>query len=330
MAVSDFALITLADIKNFLGLTDAVSARDAWLESEAERVSQRVETWLGRRVKARFYRENLDDDPDSNTLYLQNTPILEVQNVYIDGDREFQTESRVEDTEYKVFPDRIEFGYSENYYGYGYGYHHTRHTAERLKTIRVEYVSGWGTLEIPFSRQRIDLREESGGDLLTFTLDAGVHTPSEIVESLNIELNTDGDHEREVSFDWRTRTFTLTQADGDLSLVPSETDSHTESESGLPLLGFTGTGHNSSPATGTAVTLDIPKDLKGATLDLIAHRYDMSEVGNSRRGIQQYRLDDFQVTYAGQNAPLDLLAGSQAQATAISEILDRYRNWVFV
>ena len=330
MAVSEFAIVTLAEIKNFLGLTDTVSTRDAWLEREAERVSQRVETWLDRRVKARFYREDLDDDYRTNTLYLKNTPIVAVQNVYIDGDRTFGSDTRLEDTGYKVYGDRIEFAWGNNQYGYGYEFYYTRHATERLKTIRVEYVAGWGTLEIPFTRQRIDLREETGGDLLTFYLDAGVQSPTDIVDALNIELNTAGDNEREVSFDWRTRTFKITQADGELSLYPSESGSHAESDSALPLLGFTGTGHDSSPATGDSVTLEIPSDLKSACLDLIAHRYDTSEVGNKRRGLTRYELDDYRVTYAaGENAP-DLFVGSEASATAIAETLSQYKNWTFI
>ena len=330
MAVSEFALITLAEAKSFLGLTSDETTRDAWLEREAERVSERVETWLDRRVKARFYREDLDDDYDSNALYLKNTPIVAAQNVYVDGDRNFGSDTRLADTEYKVYGDRIEFAWGNNYYGYGYESYYTRHSTERLKTIRVEYVAGWGSLEIPFSRQRIDVREATGGDLLTFYLDAGVWTPRDIVEALNIELNTDGDNEREVSFDWRTRTFKITQTDGDLSLYPSESGSHAETDSALPLLGFTGTGHDSSPATGTAITLEIPKDLQSVVLDLISYRYDMSEIGNKRRGIERYQLDDYQVEYTAAETPMDLFVGSQQQATAISETLSLYKNWVFV
>ena len=330
MAVSEFALITLPEAKSFLGITSDETTRDMWLTQEVERVSQRVETWLDRRVKARFYREDLDDDYRTNTLYLKNTPIVAVQNVYIDGDRTFGSDTRVEDTEYKVYGDRIEFAYANNYYGYGYEYYYTRHTTERLKTIRVEYIAGWGTLEIPFTRQRIDLRGETGGDLLTFYLDAGVQSPTNIVDALNIELNTDGDNEREVSFDWRTRTFKITQSDGELSLYPSESGSHAESDSALPLLGFTGTGHDSSPATGDSRTLEIPKDLKSVVLDLIAHRYDQSEIGNKRRGIERYQLDDYQVEYTAAETPMDLFVGSQQQATAIAEVLSLYKNWVFV
>ena len=162
---------------------------------------------------------------------------------------------------YHVYQNRIEFA---DTYPFGYG----------TRTIRLEYAAGWGVIEIPFSRQRLDLTEDSDSEQLTFTLDAGVHTPKEIVEQLNIELNTAGEHTREVSFDWRTRRFTITQETGELGLLPSVTNDFKETNSAFPLLGFTGSDYTKSPAPGDVVTLDIPADLKGAVLNLLALDYD--------------------------------------------------------
>ena len=53
MAVSDFALVSLSELKAFLGLTDDDANRDAWLESEIHRVTEQLERWLDRRVRAR-------------------------------------------------------------------------------------------------------------------------------------------------------------------------------------------------------------------------------------------------------------------------------------
>ena len=208
MAVSDFSLVSLTEIKNFLGLTDDDTDRDAWLESEVNRTTEQLERWLDRRVRARPYREDLDDDYETQTFYLKNTPVVAVQNLYRDKDRTFSTDALIADTEYSVFDDRVELATSSYGYGYGYGSRYFNDT-DRLRTVRVEYVAGWGYIEIPFSRQRIDLTETSGGDTLTFYLNSGIKTPAEIVDDLNIELNTQGDNERVVSFDWRTHTFKI-------------------------------------------------------------------------------------------------------------------------
>ena len=322
MAVSDFALVSLSDTKSYLGLTGDNTNRDSWLEGEINRTTHRLEAWLHRKVKARFYREDVSENYNDNTLYLKNTPIIEVQNIYRDKDRDFDSDAIVDVDTYQVYQDYIELPYS-GYYGYYYGlYDYSR----ILRTIRIEYVAGWGVLEIPYNRQRLDLTEESGGDTLTFYLDAGEYTPTEIVELLNVELNTQGDNERVVTFDWRTRQFTITQDDGDLGLLPSDTG-FTEDDSVLPLLGFTGSGHTSSPATGDAIDVDIPQDLKGAVLELIAMRYDSNSNGEGRRGLSSRTIGNYSETFT--------TGGTATQASMeypadIESILTQYRQWEYI
>ena len=326
MAISDFALVSLTEIKNFLGLTDVDTDRDAWLESEVNRTTEQLERWLDRRVRARPYREDLDDDYETYAFYLKNTPVVAVQNLYRDKDRKFSTDALIADTEYSVFDDRVEIRYPRTY-GYGYGYGERYNLTNRLRTVRVEYVAGWGYIEIPFERQRIDLTETSGGDTLTFYLNAGIKTPAEIVDDLNIELNTQGDNERVVSFDWRTHTFKIAQEDGDLVLITSVAGTFEDTESALPLLGFLDANtYDSSPVTGDAVTLGIPDDLKGVVFDLIANRYDMNAYGDERRGIQSKRLGDFQIQYADTSAEAMAMEFSEP----IMSILTQYRRWTIV
>ena len=220
--------------------------------------------WIVASVRALTVKTLMITTP-THTLYLENTPVIEVQNLFRDTDRKFTTDALIADTEYAVYEDRVELALSYGYYGYGYGYGYGNHNGRRLissllKTIRVEYVAGWASVQIPFDRQRIDLREESGGNTLNFTLAAGVYTPAELVSTLQIELNTAGDNTRTVSFDWKTRTFKITQEDGDLTLITSETNVFADTDSALPLLGFLDANtYDSSPATGDTVTLDIPK-----------------------------------------------------------------------
>ena len=326
MAISDFALVSLTEIKNFLGLTDVDTNRDAWLESEVNRTTEQLERWLDRRVRTRFYREDLDDDYETQTFYLKNTPVVAVQNLYRDKDRTFSTDALIADTEYSVFDDRVELATSSYGYGYGYGSRYFNDT-DRLRTVRVEYVAGWGYIEIPFERQRIDLTETTGGDILTFYLNSGIKTPAEIVDDLNIELNTQGDNERVVSFDWRTHTFKIAQEDGDLVLITSEAGTFEDTVSALPLLGFLDSKtYDSSPATGDPVTLGIPDDLKGVVFDLIANRYDMNAYGDERRGIQSKRLGDFQIQYADTSAEAMAMEFSEP----IMSILTQYRRWTIV
>lgn len=328
MAVSPFALVSLSEVKAFLGLTDDDTNRDTWLEGEINRLSERVERWCDRRIRARVYREEFDPHHvyQDYTIHLDRTPIIEVQSLHSDGKRVFDDDSLISPSHYNVYQNRVELAYPEylftSLYG-SFGYD----VDNFLRTVRIDYVAGWGTLDIPFDRQRIDLMEESNGDRLTFYLDAGTWTPTQIVAKLNAELNTDGDNEREISFDWRSRTFTITQEDGDLTLLPSVTGTFTESESALPLLGYTGSGHTSSPATGTAVTLNIPADLQGVIFDLLATRFDNQTYGeDQRRGIKSKGIGDFRVEYAGTS----VTEATMEFPEPIMSVLTQYRRWTFI
>ena len=318
MAVSEFALVSLTETQDYLGLNGTDAKRDAWLEGEIQRQTARVEGWLDRKVKARFHREDLHANSDDGyTLKPKHTPILEVVNLYSDTQRQFTADTLIDADRFEVYRNRIEFVES---YPFGYSTW-TYADRRRQRTIRLEYVSGWGVIEVPFSRQRLDLTETAGGETLTFYLDAGVWTPKEIVEQLNIELNTAGEHRREVSFDWRRRHFTVTQADGELTLLPSI------NHSAFQLLGFHGTGHTSSPATGDAVALDIPADLKGAVLMLLALDYDKSAFGkHNSRGLTSLQVSTYRASYANMEDS-DGLSGMPKE---IEAVLDKYKHWKFV
>ena len=321
MELSAFALVTLSELKAFLNLTDDDTNRDAWLETEIDRTTSQLERFLDRRILARRYREDLNEDYESHTLYLENTPIIAVENVYRDGDRKFDADALIDADEYSVYDDRVELAYQ---YPYGIWWYKDTNF---LRTIRVEYIAGWGGIEIPFTRQRIDLTEETGGDTLTFYIDAGSKTPAEIVSDLNVELNSQGDNERVVSFDWRTRQFKITQEDGDLELITSETNVFADTDSALPLLGFLDANtYDSSPATGDAITLSIPADLKGAVFNIIANRYDtQSYSDNPRRGINSIQLGDYRAEYTD----TDIMA-AMGYSESVMSVLTQYRRWIIV
>lgn len=319
--VSEFALISLSDAKNFLGLTGTETARDAWLEAEIQRQTARIEAWLDRKVKARFYREAVAlqmDNAYCYTLSPKQTPILDVVNLYADANRTFGKDSLIPSDTYQVTANRIEFTDAfESLLGSDRLY--TRR-GSRQQNVRLEYVAGWGVIGVPFSRQQLELTEDNGGETLTFYLNAGIWTPKEIVEQLNIELNTVGEHARQASFNWRTRQFTIAQTGGTLTLLPSK------SNSGLQVLGFSGTGHTSSPATGNTVALDIPADLKGAVLNLLALDYDKGSFGKSYRGLTSVQISQYRASFAN----MDGSQGASGMPKEIEAVLDKYKHWTFV
>ena len=296
--MSMFALVSLDEARKFLNLNDDTD-RDAWLSAEIDAVSASVQRYLDRQIVPRTYREDLGAEMEDRTLYPENTPILEVEAIYEDPELKFLDDTLLDPETYTVFEDRIEFrGYQSPYIA---SQRRRRYQRDSENTLRVEYVAGYGDIEIPFGRQRLDFQETDGGDTYTVHLNFGRFTPKEIVTDLNIELNSVGTHERQISFDWKTRQLTIQQTDGQLTLLASVNGEFTESESVLPLLGFTGSGYTSSPAVGAAVALEIPADLKRAVLNLIALQYDKGSHGKASRGLKSQQIGDIRVEYVNDN-----------------------------
>ena len=115
--------------------------RDTWLEGEINRQTARIESFLDRKVQARVYRQDLNDDFQGDCLYLENTPILEVQNLWRDADREFDDDARIPSTDYSVYRDRVQFASRYSVSGYGAWW---QNSTSLLRTIRIEYVAWVG------------------------------------------------------------------------------------------------------------------------------------------------------------------------------------------
>ena len=303
MSVSSFSLVSLDEVKSFLSITS--TDKDEWLENEIDKVSQHIERYLDRQIIARRYKKEYDGT-DSSILYLDDTPILQVDALYQSIYQRFNDDTLIQPSEYSIYSDNIELRYSSFYQG--------------VRSVSIDYSAGYGEIEIPQDRTRIDFRETSSGDLHTVHLLFGRYTPTEIAIYLEKEVNMVGDYDRTIDFDYNTYKFTIRQQDEDgLVLVPSDSsESITEGESGLPLLGYTGTGHTSSPAVSSKVDLQIPVDLRGAVIDLIADRHDVHYKGN-RRGISTERTGDYQVSYLGSDANNQLM-----MSTDVKEVLNRY------
>lgn len=318
--MSTFALVSLDEARKFLNLT-ADTDRDAWLSAEIDAVSASIEQYLDRRVVARTYREDTGAEMEENTLHVENTPILEVEAIYEDPELIFGSETLMDPSTYTVFEDRIEFrGYPSPYIA---SQRRRRYQRDSENTLRVQYVAGYAAIEIPLGRQRVDFQETNGGDTRTVYLNFGRFTPKELVVDLNVELNSVGDHAREVSFDWKTRKFRIEQPDGELTLLPSVENEFTESESAVPMLGFTGSGYTRSPAVSAAVALQIPADLKRAVLNLIAVQYDKGSHGRAYRGLKSQQIGDTREDYAIPMA----LSGMPAE---IESVLLQYRKAVYI
>ena len=288
--MSDYlAVLPVSDVKSFLNLTNTKAGRDDWLERELSTQFEVIERYLDRPVVAQQFRDELDGT-GYDSLDLEFTPVQSVIDVRIDANRRFGMNTRIDTDGYIVDDDSIEMLYDSFPIG--------------RRNVRIQYIAGYGEIEIPFNRRRFDIREEDAGDVLTAYLPTGRWQPIELAEHLETALNDIGDNDRSVSFDWTHRQFVIEQTDGDyLQVVTNVANSFTSSVSATALLGYTSNAILADDKiVGNSVTLSIPKVISSTALELIAMHYAQSAFGNNHYGIQSYQLDDYRVTYENADA----------------------------
>ena len=303
--------LPLENVKGFLNLSDSDNQLESWLQREIKSQLQTIEQYIRRPVVVQQFRDALDGT-GKQSLYPDHTPVQSVINLSIDNDRRFGADTRIQPSEYVVDDDAVEMLYDRFPHG--------------RRNVKVEYIAGYAEIEIPFSRRRFDIRESANGELLTLYLPTGTWRPTELAEALQDALNSVGDFERSVRFDWTHRHLTISQSEGDLHVVTHVTNEFTSTESATLLLGFkTNTSHTDGKIVGAAVDLGIPEAIKGVALELIAMQYAVSSFNGSRYGLRSYRLSDYQVTYETGNE-----SGSEDGAGIPMNLKNRlkpYKKW---
>ena len=79
MPVGTYALTTLADLKESLGITTTTD--DALLEKCIDRATARIESYIGRQIRERTYRE-WRNPMGQDTIALRQWPVSSIQNVW--------------------------------------------------------------------------------------------------------------------------------------------------------------------------------------------------------------------------------------------------------
>ena len=276
--------LSLSDTKAFLNIPATETDADAWLTREIGSQLQAIEVYLDRPVVVRQFREDVDGTGRSQ-LILNYAPVQSIASLNIDSNRVFGASTRYAADAYFIDGDGIslwDFGFFPR----------------GIKNVRVSYFAGFAEIEIPFTRQRFDIREVDGGRLLTVYLPAGTYTPTVIAEMLEEALNTVGDAPRTVSFDYVQRCFMISQASGYLQVVTSLENTFTASDSAAGLIGWsTDTVIAEGALKSGVVSIGIPEVLTLVALENIAEQYQRGAYQNNHYGIQSYWLDDYRVIY---------------------------------
>ena len=147
------------------------------------------------------------------------------------------------------------------------------------------------------------------------------------MESLQDALNSVGEYERTVTFDWTHRHLTITQPDHDyLQVVTHVSNRFTSTESAAMLLGFKSNATlTDGKIVGASVGLGIPEAIRSVALELVAIQYASSSFNGNRYGLKTYQLGDYRVDYDN-----DSESGSEDGAGIPNKLKNRlkpYKNW---
>lgn len=310
MPVSDFAITTLANIKEALAISDTNTARDGYLERQINRVSAAIDSYCLRPIAAREFQEDIDGT-GGNNLVLDRGPIQEVLKLLYRYARTHTTDFFAYSEDYResiiIDGNRLRL---QNYTFF-----------QGVQNFRIEYVAGWGEIDVSFSNHKLRIR--IGSTPYTLYIPAGRQSAWDIADFINRELE-DLQKEHNLSevptakFDFRKdRAYTLQQDSGSLALLASESDSI------LPSLGFGNsdlTGQLSY--TGSAVTLGVPLDIEEACIEMIANQFEKTDHGRGTRVIKQERVAGYSVTFQNDT---DNKLGDSVMPDSVKRILDRYK-----
>ena len=104
MSLSNYALISLEDIREALGLEASETDDDNLLTSLINRISTRIESYCGRKFVGRLYTEYQDGDGEAYVA-LDQYPIIMVSGLWDDTDRDFEDEDEISSDDYLIYEE---------------------------------------------------------------------------------------------------------------------------------------------------------------------------------------------------------------------------------
>lgn len=318
MAVSDFALITLAQVKNELNLTDVNASRDQWLEDKIEETSESFETIIGRRIVAREHRQFLDGTGTS-TLWVPEYPIISISTLWDDKDNEFFRDTDIiKPTSY--FINKEANGCVRVMRQVG--------TFQKWRdNIKIHYFAGYAELEIKWGSNQLTFLEVSGGTRHTITIPPGKHDVQTMGSLISEEMNRVGLNTYTVTFQPNLRTYRVTLATGTTGTLQLLTNTGTNAL--YVTMGF-GTSSDLTGATtyspATLLRPRVPRDLERAAIKTVVFNYDRSNYGEVKRGIKSEQIGDYSISYDGSEGVNSEGVTVEVPSEAMS-ILSRYRTW---
>lgn len=167
-------LTTLPEVKQYLGIPDAVTTQDALLSRLISAASQYMQSWMSRVIALQTYNE-VRNGMGGQTMVLLNQPIVSVASLTVDG---------------VVIPPRPPLGpTAATGYGFGFVFDDTRlflsgaRFGQGMQNVSVVYDAGFATVPPDLDQACIEMV----GDLLKYKDRIGQNSMS--IEGQSISFN---------------------------------------------------------------------------------------------------------------------------------------------
>lgn len=124
MAVKDKTIVTLDEMRAFLGIPSEQTAKDSLIESLLDSFNKVIEDWLGVTMINSQYAEIYDGD-GTDTLFLEHYPIVAISSLKLDGEA-------LDSDDYYIYPYKGYIRLADSVFTKDY------------QNIEITYTAGWG------------------------------------------------------------------------------------------------------------------------------------------------------------------------------------------
>jgi len=315
MAVSDFALATLGEVKKTLKITSTDTARDIFIESLIEDVSNTLEgpDYLGRNIVGRMYTEYYDGDK-TGALLVNHRPLNSISTLLDDTDRDWDSPAvdviaRDDYMTYRkegkiqLYDDEVTFSLPDG-----------------GQNVKIEYHAGYSLLTVNLNQN--DWIDFTFGTTSTSAqIPRGEYDCFALASQIKEEMNdVAGATYCDVDFDGKTNKFSVNlSTSGAQTLTLDFATGSNSVYSMATLLGWTKSDLSGATTYTPATAADphIPRDVNRLCIKLVAFEYNQSDYGEGRQGIKRESIGDYSITYE------DVIENDHS----ITRVINRYKNW---
>lgn len=125
------AIITKEDVKNFLGIAAAETSDDGIISSTIDRALAETELYCGRIFAEAVYTEYHDGD-GSDSVLVDNFPIVSIASLHDDPDREYNADDLIDTDDYVFYANKGKIKLDGSVFSSG------------IKNIKIVYTAGYG------------------------------------------------------------------------------------------------------------------------------------------------------------------------------------------